>query len=202
MPEKPASLILHGTPVLSHANGPGMRFVFWFQGCTLNCLGCFNPESHDPSAGHTWSIEDMLAEISTHVGQIEGITFSGGEPFQQPAGLLALISALRRHHDDLSIIIFSGYRLPEINAQVHGREILAMVDVLIAGRYVPKCRVAQALLGSANQQYHYLSGRYKSQDFADQMDAELVIDGDGHITITGIDPPLMPKSSTVRSADI
>jgi pyruvate-formate lyase-activating enzyme len=35
----------------SRANGPGLRAVVWFQGCTRACPGCFNPATHDPRGG-------------------------------------------------------------------------------------------------------------------------------------------------------
>ena len=39
-------MLVHGFVPVSRANGPGRRAVLWFQGCTLNCPGCWNQASH------------------------------------------------------------------------------------------------------------------------------------------------------------
>ena len=39
-------MLLHAFIPASRANGPGLRTVVFFQGCTLGCQGCFNPETH------------------------------------------------------------------------------------------------------------------------------------------------------------
>ncbi|WP_425586158.1 4Fe-4S cluster-binding domain-containing protein [Streptomyces sannanensis] len=51
---------VHSTLARSAANGPGLRFVVWSQGCSLACAGCFNPETQEPHAASarrvkTWS---------------------------------------------------------------------------------------------------------------------------------------------------
>lgn len=73
-------------------DGPGIRFVSFFQGCKLRCLYCHNPE--------TWALDGQSEEIEAQelVKKIEryknyygadgGATFSGGEPLLQPEFLL------------------------------------------------------------------------------------------------------------------
>lgn len=39
-------MLLHAFVPASRANGPGLRAVIYFQGCSLNCAGCWNPTSH------------------------------------------------------------------------------------------------------------------------------------------------------------
>ena len=154
-----ARLQLHAVEPFSRANGPGMRAVIWFQGCTLACPGCFNPDTHDPRGGTDVDTQDLVAEILALGRQIEGVSISGGEPFQQPAALRDLLLGLADSH--LSRLVFSGYRLPEIERLPLGPAILGQIDVLIAGRYVASRHVAQCLLGSTNQQIHLLTDRYK-----------------------------------------
>ena len=86
---------LHAVELASRANGPGLRSVVWFQGCTLGCSGCFNPGTHDSGGGYDTEVES-LAEQLLSAPNIEGISISGGEPFQQPDALADLVARLGR----------------------------------------------------------------------------------------------------------
>ena len=91
----------------SHANGPGVRAVIWVQGCSLGCPGCYNPDTHEHSPRHIVPAEDLADWISSIEG-IEGITFSGGEPFEQARGVSEIIRLARTKRPELSVFIFSG----------------------------------------------------------------------------------------------
>lgn len=164
----------------SAANGPGERFVVWVQGCPLACPGCWNPD--------TWSFErrvvrdvgDLAAEILS-VEDIEGVTFTGGEPFAQARTLAELARRVRRHR--LSVFVFTGYELDELSSAA-AKELLAVSDVLVAGRYVHEQRtLASPWLGSANQRIHFLSDRYGPADRTAAI--EIRIGSDGASTLTG-----------------
>ena len=77
-------MLIHGLVMGSRANGPGLRAVIYFQGCTLGCRECWNPKTHRFSGA-----ERSIAEISDSVvlahdaRPLDGVTFSGGEPMQQ-----------------------------------------------------------------------------------------------------------------------
>src|SRR5712691_11077886 len=60
--------------------GPGIRAVIWVQGCPLRCAGCLAAETL-PFEGGTAMPVDQLASWLTSLSGIEGVTFSGGEPF-------------------------------------------------------------------------------------------------------------------------
>lgn len=175
---------VHAFEPASRANGPGLRAVIWFQGCTLGCPGCFNPATHDPRGGDECDTQTLAAEILAQAARIEGLSVSGGEPFQQPAALLDLLQRLAG--TNLSRLVFSGYTLAEIRALPLGPAILQHVDVLIAGRYRAAQHTGHGLLGSANQQIHLLTGRYTPADLAAVPPRELVLHRDGTITVSGI----------------
>lgn len=170
----------------SRANGPGLRAVVWYQGCTLACPDCFNPATHDPAGGRDVDTAALAADILDLRPGIEGVSISGGEPFQQPEALLDLLKRL--DGSGLSRLVFSGYDLREIEAMPLGPAILFHADVVIAGRYVAARRLARGLLGSANQSVHLLSGRYSAADFAGAPGREAIIHRNGSITLSGIDP--------------
>ncbi len=178
---------LHAWQANSRANGPGLRYVLWFQGCDLGCKGCFNPKTHTDTITTQASVADVFESIVTHPSEMEGITISGGEPLQQSESLLALLKRIRQH-TKLSVILFSGYTIDEIRAQPNGNSILALIDVLIDGRYQSGQRKADQMCGSANQKIHLLSDRYSIADINQTPQAEVHIDPGGNITISGVNP--------------
>jgi anaerobic ribonucleoside-triphosphate reductase activating protein len=181
---------LHAVLARCGANGPGVRSVIWFQGCSLGCRGCFNPESHAPNRGYRTCVGDLVGEIAARRDAISGLTVSGGEPFQQPAALYRLLHGIGAA-SDLSILVFSGYRLAQIERMAEGPSILRHVDVLIAGRYLPSRHLATGMLGSTNQHIHLLTDRHSIGDITRTPAAEVRIAADGRVTVTGIDPAVL-----------
>lgn len=179
-------VLLHGMERASRANGPGLRAVLWFQGCTTGCPGCFNPDTHEPSAGYQADTVDIASTLIGAQAEIEGVSISGGEPFQQPEALLDLVE--RAQAAGLSVLVFSGYPIDVIKAQPLGPALLSRIDVLIAGPYVTGKHVGRKLLGSSNQRVHLLSTRYVARDLADVPATEVVLHRDGTMTLTGIRP--------------
>lgn len=181
---------LHGYLPHSRANGPGVRAVLWFQGCTLACPGCFNSAAQDPLGGEERETEVLLAAIVS-LKDIEGVTFSGGEPFHQPDALLELATGARTH--GLGVVVFSGHTLEALRGQPLGTDILAQVDTLIAGPYVEALRHPRGLIASENQRVHHLSPRYGHLDFADLPSREAIIHPDGSVTLSGVTPYRYPR---------
>lgn len=138
--------------------GPGRRIVVWTQGCSKHCLGCSNPELWDPQGGRDIAedaLASMLIQMADRAG-INRITFTGGDPLEQPRALLDLLRKIRAHFCD--ILIYTGYTLEEVQAvlgEAPYAELVRLSDALIDDRYVEaqndgKC----ALRGSTNQQLH------------------------------------------------
>ena len=182
------TISVHSLLSQSRANGPGRRAVVWLQGCTLNCPGCFNPETHDIDGGTIMDTDDLAREIISLRHGVEGITISGGEPFLQPKALRRLLAHIRSD-SSLSVLIFSGYRRKEIEEMQHGRAILSMTDILIDGRYDTTLHLGAGLLASSNQRIHFLTDRYSPSDLEDTPPFEVLIDSAGAVTVTGINPP-------------
>ena len=178
---------IHATEPRSRANGPGARFVVWFQGCSLGCAGCFNPATHIAAGGDT-DTDALLALIAgvAETGAIEGVTLSGGEPFEQPDAALTLLRGARAL--GLSTLAFSGFTLDELRERRLGDDIVAALDVLVDGRYLAGERLGTGLRGSANQRIHILSDRYQRADVEATPVAEVRILPDGTLVLTGVDP--------------
>jgi anaerobic ribonucleoside-triphosphate reductase activating protein len=171
----------------SSVNGPGVRAVLWVQGCPIHCEGCFNPQFWDFSRADYIPVSS-LAERILSVSKIDGVTFSGGEPFAQAHALALLGETL--HHHGLSIVTYTGYTYAQVIAgdNPSWQHLLAETDLLIAGPYVPALSCARPYIGSANQEVIRLSDRISPvPDMPEEESAEVefTIDPEGTLTATG-----------------
>ncbi len=137
----------------SMVDGPGMRFVVFVQGCPHRCPGCHNPGTHLPIGGKLMEPAAILARYDQYPAN-RGITFSGGEPFEQAGLLLPLARAVQARGGDT--VTYTGYRLEDLLQK--GQEnpavaaLLAASDLLIDGRFVLSQRcLDQPFVGSTNQ---------------------------------------------------
>jgi len=127
-----------------------------------------------------------------HVTNLEGVTISGGEPFDQPYALLELVTQIREQ-TECSLIIFTGYTVVELNKMLLFSLITGLIDLLITGRFIRELRVPTGLKGSSNQEYEFCSTRYTEADLIDLPVAELSIQN-GEIIISGIHPELFKEA--------
>jgi len=153
--------------------GPGRRIGIWTQGCTIGCPGCMSRDTWDPQLGKaigTSELCDVILAARTIHG-LDGVTVSGGEPFQQPAALAALCAEVRRHWTDVDILVYSGYSLARLK-RLHG-DVLDLVDAVVAEPFMAARPTELPWRGSANQELTLLSssarvryaGASNEQDF-------------------------------------
>ena len=142
------------------ANGPGERFVLWVQGCPLRCPGCINPDFLDFTQGIQLSVAQMMEKI-LQVSDIEGVTYSGGEPTAQ-AKALALLS-VQLQTRGLSVVCYTGFTLEQLKARRNPwiQRLLSSVDILIDGPYLREQAANLLWRGSRNQRVLFLSERYR-----------------------------------------
>lgn len=177
---------------LTKAEGPGVRACIWVQGCSIRCKGCFQPHSWPKRGGDSVEVQE-LADRVLGGPKVEGITFLGGEPFDQAAALAELGSILRGH--GLSVVTFSGYTIEQL--QGGGREdwerLISVTDLLIDGPYREDLQdFSRPWIGSSNQRYHFLTERYRHlQDKLHTIPnrLEVTIAPDGSVFINGMAPP-------------
>jgi anaerobic ribonucleoside-triphosphate reductase activating protein len=145
------------------------------------------------------AVDDVVLSILETKG-IEGVTFTGGEPFAQARSLAAVAERVRAQ--GLSVFVFTGYELDELTRPEH-QALLANCDVVVAGRYVESVRTGSLpWRGSTNQIVHFISARYGPADMQEVPQAEFHIDETGALAVTGfpVDEGLLPILQIDRMA--
>ncbi|WP_341279243.1 4Fe-4S single cluster domain-containing protein [Paenibacillus sp. FSL H8-0537] len=169
--------------------GPGIRSCLQVQGCPIHCPGCAVPFTWPEDGGMTMEVE-QLAEQILNGPEVEGITFLGGEPFEQAGDLARLARILRA--SGLSVMTFTGYLVENLRSagRADWLELLAVTDLLIDGPFVrERLDTSRPWVGSANQRYHFLTDRYsdlkeKLTDIPNRL--EVRITPDGRVMINGL----------------
>ena len=137
----------------SIVDGEGIRSVIWTQGCSHNCKGCHNPETHSFSNGYLLTVDDVKKQIDGLKGQ-QGITFSGGDPMMQSEACLELA----KYSKDIgyNVWCYTGYTFEELldlgKKKKSILEFLNYIDVLVDGRFVLEEKSYDVVFrGSKNQ---------------------------------------------------
>lgn len=134
--------------------GPGTRVAIWVQGCTIGCAGCASVDTWDMTAGATWEIDSFADRIVAEATAVDatGLTITGGEPFQQPEAVAALVGRVRERWSStraLDVLVFTGYAAAA--ARRRGPMLWGLADIIVAGPYRRDRPSDHPLLGSANQ---------------------------------------------------
>ncbi len=144
-------LRIAGTVTDSVVDGDGYRYTIFTQGCPHHCPGCQNPATWDPAGGKEIDAMQLLPEIQQNP-LLSGVTFSGGEPFAQPAPLAELAREI--HARQLTVWCYTGYTL-EALWDMHDPDVdalLAETDVLVDGPFLLAERdLTLRFRGSRNQ---------------------------------------------------
>ncbi len=143
---------ISGTVNDSIVDGPGLRFTIFVQGCPHHCKGCHNPQTHSFMGGEEVTLSSLLATIKANP-LLDGVTFSGGEPFCKAEELGRLGKAIQEL--GLNVITYTGYTFEYLWERQDERgigELLAVTDILIDGKFVEELRSYDLRFrGSANQ---------------------------------------------------
>ncbi|MCX6714446.1 MAG: 4Fe-4S single cluster domain-containing protein [Candidatus Uhrbacteria bacterium] len=148
--------------------GPGKRACLWVRGCSINCKGCGTPELISSLPLQPSRVQDILTQVRLAKEEhgIEGISFSGGEPFEQALALAHIAKEARAL--GLSTLSWSGYtrrHIESLRAPNGARNLLDQLDVLIDGPFATRLvKLGLPLRGSSNQVIHRLTDRYSEVD--------------------------------------
>lgn len=154
-------LRVNGIVEESIVDGPGLRLAVFTQGCLHNCAGCHNPDTHCLDGGYLVETLDVLRQFRENP-LLSGITFSGGEPFLQPAPLVWLASQVRQLGKN--VVTFTGFTYEKLVDMSRERpeigRLLELSDILIDGPYLEELRNLELQYrGSSNQRVLSLRDR-------------------------------------------
>lgn len=142
----------------SIVDGPGMRYTVFVQGCPHHCEGCHNPQTWDFGGGRTGSVDEIYEQIIKNP-MLDGVTFSGGEPFCQCHALSVLADKIRSFKGNkLNIMAYTGYEfeylISHASAENGYMELLSRLDYLVDGPFIlSKKSYELKFMGSSNQRY-------------------------------------------------
>lgn len=190
---KKTYLNVHGMIPNTTSNGPGVRACIWVQGCSLKCKGCINPDSQSHDARYLVPVDDIVDWILS-IDNIEGVTISGGEPFEQSEAVSELVDKISNNigRKELSLFVFTGYNYGFLQESENHyiQNILDKIDILCSGPYVESKRSNSLLWrGSDNQELIYLSERYNrtlEKQWKEISTQEEILINDENIKTTGI----------------
>ena len=144
------------------ANGPGVRVSLFVSGCRHHCKDCFNPETWDFAYGQPFDeavMEHILALMAPDY--IRGITYLGGEPFEpeNQRELLPFVRNFKALYPAKTVWCYSGYTWEQLTGKEPSParcevtdELLALLDVLVDGRFVQaEHDISLRFRGSRNQ---------------------------------------------------
>lgn len=147
-------LRIAGTVNDSIVDGDGLRFTIFTQGCPHHCKGCHNPQTHDFNGGEVTETSLLLEKIKGNP-LLDGVTFSGGEPFCQAEQLAELGRQIKKL--GLNIVTYTGYTFEQLYAERDKNgwgDLLSVTDILIDGQFVEELKDWEVKFrGSSNQRY-------------------------------------------------
>jgi len=169
--------------------GPGRRVGVWLQGCSIRCPGCISADTWSTTEGSTTTAA-VIDALLPWLPVAEGITVSGGEPFDQPEALAVLLSELRRR-SPLDMLVYSGHTFSALAGWLGENQ--GLIDVLITEPYDERAPQTRALRGSDNQRFHFLTelGRARFSEFdrpvrPEDRHFDVMFDHDGSVWLAGI----------------
>lgn len=147
----------------STVNGEGFRTTIFLSGCKHRCPNCHNEIMQQFDYGESVDISVLIDRIKKNLPLIDGITLSGGDPFEQSDRLLSLFKEIKSLQ--LSIWVYTGYTYEEIVKTAPHTQLLPYIDVLVDGKYIESLKTdTLKYIGSSNQRILKLSnGKVSSQ---------------------------------------
>ena len=171
----------------TNVEGPENRFCIWVQGCSKHCDGCYAEETWSFDENKLFEVDDLFEMIKGEK-DIKGVTFLGGEPFEQAEALSELAEKIQSI--GLNVVTFTGllYENLKNSKEKSVLKLLKNTDLLIDGGFEKdKVDFSRPWVGSSNQRYIFLSGKYDEKMLSSYKNKiEVRINKDGTIFANGM----------------
>ena len=136
--------------------GYGKRIGVWFQGCSIACKGCISTDTWPNDPQKRIEIEALYPLLSEWLPDADGVTISGGEPFEQPEALLALLQFFSKKSQQqiakpFSVFVYSGYSLDKLQPQLEVFKEQGLIDAIMTDPFEESQAQTKPLRGSDNQ---------------------------------------------------
>lgn len=181
------SMNLRVFKILKHTRveGPETRYCIWVQGCSRHCKGCQAPHTWAHEGGKLYETSALTKDILDQ-RNIEGVTFLGGEPFEQAEALGIIAEKVKQA--GLGVVSFTGDLIENLQKDEKNKKLLENTDLLIDGAFqIDKLDYSRPWCGSSNQRYHFLTDRYNEEIFEKYKNkVEINISPDGIIFMNGM----------------
>lgn len=169
--------------------GPGRRLGIWLQGCSIRCPGCISSDTWANRAPDL-EVSELLERIQPWLQDCDGVTVSGGEPFEQEHALGELLRGVRQTKET-NILVYSGQTLEKLKANPLLQE--GLIDCLISDPFDFRAPQTKRLRGSDNQRMTLLTARGEevfgcldgATSDADRR-LDVMFDADGAVWLAGI----------------
>lgn len=168
-------LNIYNIETSNYVNGNGNRYVLWLQGCDLGCIDCWNQQTWSFEDKILKSVDEIFEELMSLEDSLDGVTFTGGEPFLQ-AKELSILAQKIKENTKLTIQIFTGFEHEELLKE-EDIMLLNYTDILVAGRY-------DQTKENNNQKVYILNNSSELWKF-DNSNVEIEIDEALNIKLTG-----------------
>lgn len=120
---------IHSFESFGAVDGPGIRYVVFFQGCPLRCKFCHNPDTWNFSGGQEYTSDEIVEKILPYKSFQRnggGVTLSGGEPLAQHEFAAELIGKLKAHGISTAIDTSGGIPLSVCKDAVDAADMLLL----------------------------------------------------------------------------
>jgi len=146
---------IHSIQTFGTVDGPGVRFVIFFQGCPMRCQYCHNPDTWSPIGGQEMTAEEIIERFQRNrvFYKTGGITATGGEPMIQLDFLLELFTKAKENdiHTclDTSGITFVEDRSSEVFTKIE--QLMKVTDLVMLDIKHINAEAHKELTGHSNE---------------------------------------------------
>lgn len=146
--------------------GPGERVGIWFQGCSIRCRGCVSLDTWGLRPSTAVDADEVIAWCWSHLARdADGLTVSGGEPFDQPEALTYILEELKRLGEvseiNFDILCYTGLHYDEVSHRF--AHVLRLLDAIVSEPFEQNLPTKKYLCGSDNQVLRILIGKNRER---------------------------------------